>query len=228
MTVAAPDPAAPSSAATAVPAGSADSAAAARRRSGETKRRRSRNLILDAAEQAFRTGDFRTTTVEDVAARAGVSPATVYNNFASKAAMIASLFRERGGHLLSGPAADLRAGLSVAEAIERHLLRVSQFFVANRGLSVALILAVQEQSILGTPPDAPNDPRSILPLPEPLIELIRVGQRRGELSVEPSAADAGAFITNAHLVRLLSRPQEGAAATAKLTAAFLLGAMRRR
>jgi AcrR family transcriptional regulator len=202
-------------------------AIAARRRAGATKRRRSRALILAATEQALQDTSYGAAKVEDVATRAGVSPATVYNHFPSKAALVASLFRDRAEHLLSSATVDLQSGLSAIEAIERHLLRVSQFFAANRGIGLALILAVEEQTLLGAAPDAPSDPRSIVPLPASLIELVDAGQRRGELATDPSAVDAGTFITNALMVRLLTRPQEPAATSARLAGTFLLRAMER-
>lgn len=45
---------------------------------------RSRNLILDAADAAFRDKGFAATSVEEIATRAGLTRKTVYNLFASK------------------------------------------------------------------------------------------------------------------------------------------------
>ena len=45
---------------------------------------RSRILILDAADAAFREKGFATTSVEEIAIRAGLTRKTVYNLFASK------------------------------------------------------------------------------------------------------------------------------------------------
>jgi AcrR family transcriptional regulator len=57
--------------------------------------------ILDAATQLFNEAGFADTRVEDIAERAGVAPATVYNYYATKANIILAL-AER--HLIaSGP-----------------------------------------------------------------------------------------------------------------------------
>lgn len=45
---------------------------------------RSRNLILDAADAAFREKGFSATSVEEIATRAGLTRKTAYNLFASK------------------------------------------------------------------------------------------------------------------------------------------------
>ena len=45
---------------------------------------RSRILILDAADAAFREKGFAATSVEEIAMRAGLTRKTVYNLFASK------------------------------------------------------------------------------------------------------------------------------------------------
>ena len=49
-----------------------------------TRTERSRALILDAAEQAFRDLGFAGTTIETIATRAGLTRKTVYNLFGSK------------------------------------------------------------------------------------------------------------------------------------------------
>lgn len=52
----------------------------------ETRRR-----IRDAARQLFEESGFATTTVAEIARRAGVSPATVYANYESKAGIVGSM-----------------------------------------------------------------------------------------------------------------------------------------
>lgn len=52
-----------------------------------------RTQILDAATRVFPRGGLRGTTVEQVAAEAGVSPATIYWHFGSKEGLIAAMLR---------------------------------------------------------------------------------------------------------------------------------------
>jgi AcrR family transcriptional regulator len=50
-----------------------------------------RTRILDAAERCFARAGFHRTTMQDVAAEAGMSPGNLYRYFASKDAMVAGL-----------------------------------------------------------------------------------------------------------------------------------------
>ena len=60
---------------------------------------RSRHLILDAAETAFRQTSFTEVSVEEIAQRAGLTRQTVYNLFASKEEIVAQLiFRAEARH----------------------------------------------------------------------------------------------------------------------------------
>jgi TetR/AcrR family transcriptional regulator, repressor for uid operon len=68
-----------------------------------------RTHILDAAERSFIRGGFHRTTMQDVAAEAGMSPGNLYRYFASKDALVAGLCeRDRVG--LSQEFAELREG----------------------------------------------------------------------------------------------------------------------
>src|SRR5690349_23010234 len=56
---------------------------------GDTSDRRTR--ILDAAERCFARAGFHRTTMQDVAAEAGMSPGNLYRYFPSKDAIVAGL-----------------------------------------------------------------------------------------------------------------------------------------
>jgi TetR/AcrR family transcriptional repressor of uid operon len=57
-----------------------------------------RKLILDAAERSFSRAGFHRTTMQDVAAEAGMSPGNLYRYFPSKDALVAGLCeRDRVG-----------------------------------------------------------------------------------------------------------------------------------
>jgi TetR/AcrR family transcriptional regulator of autoinduction and epiphytic fitness len=56
-----------------------------------TRTERSRDLILDAAQAIFQDRDFASTSVEEIAQRAGLTRKTVYNLFSSKEEIVAQL-----------------------------------------------------------------------------------------------------------------------------------------
>ena len=67
-----------------------------------------RRLILDAAERSFTRAGFHRTTMQDVAAEAGMSPGNLYRYFPSKDALVAGLCeRDRAG--LASEFAEVRA-----------------------------------------------------------------------------------------------------------------------
>lgn len=59
----------------------------------EAKKRLTRGLILDAARGLFETRGYAATTVDEIAAAAGTTRATLYLHFASKADLLESLVR---------------------------------------------------------------------------------------------------------------------------------------
>jgi TetR/AcrR family transcriptional regulator len=72
------------------------------RRDGTTPppRSRSRGRILEAALRAFSEQGFHETTMDDIAARAGVARGTLYYNFPGKSEMFTALVDEGLGELL--------------------------------------------------------------------------------------------------------------------------------
>jgi AcrR family transcriptional regulator len=70
-----------------------------------------RTRILDAAEELFAAGGFAKTSVRDLAARVGITPASLYNHFRSKQLLYEAVL-ERGVR----PLLELLQGLSDGEA----------------------------------------------------------------------------------------------------------------
>src|SRR3954471_22281949 len=60
-----------------------------------------RKLILDAAERSFSRSGFHRTTMQDVAAEAGMSPGNLYRYFQSKDALVRGLCERDRAELAS-------------------------------------------------------------------------------------------------------------------------------
>lgn len=104
-----------------------------RRRLKERLREATRAAILDAAESVYAEQGFEAGRMEQVARRAGVSVGTLYNYFADRKSLVASLLDERRAELLRR----VDDALSVAPAATLERLRallVSSFehFEAHR------------------------------------------------------------------------------------------------
>ena len=88
---------------------------------------RSRNLILDAAGEAFRELGFANTSMEEIATRAGLTRKTVYNLFSSKEEIALRLLGRAIAHagdegpVELGKLEALQAALSASGPIRRTL-----------------------------------------------------------------------------------------------------------
>ncbi|MGN7099623.1 TetR/AcrR family transcriptional regulator [Brevundimonas diminuta] len=119
-----------------------------------TRTDRSRTLILDAAEAAFRELGYAGASVEEIATRAGLTRKTVYNLFSSKEEIALQLiarveardqaYRER-----------LAAGEDVLSLLETVLLDSAGWCLANPSLA-RLALAPAERPSLEPPSDRPS------------------------------------------------------------------------
>ena len=131
---------------------------------------RSRNLILAAADAAFRELGFADTSVEEIAQRAGLTRKTVYNLFSSK--------DEIALRLISRAEADdaiyrvrIAANEDVFVLLEDVLLDSARWCLTNPSLA-RLALAPAERPSLQPPPDRPSFQRLVR-------DLVVLGQRQG-------------------------------------------------
>jgi len=147
------------------------------------RRERSRDQILEAAGRLFTERGYRSATVAAVAAAAHVGPATVYNRFGTKAAIVAHLLQSAVADLREAARRDIAAPLACADTVIRHAGRLSAAIASDRPLWSALFDAMQEAR--RQPPAVPDhDPRVVAPLVQVLWEILKAGQAGGELYPE--------------------------------------------
>jgi AcrR family transcriptional regulator len=95
------------------------------RKHSETLHEDRRHQILDAAQLCFARSGFHQTTMQDVAAEAGMSPANIYRYFTSKDALIAGMTERDRARILQDFAGihDAPDMLSALEGLARkHLI----------------------------------------------------------------------------------------------------------
>ncbi|QLE71694.1 TetR/AcrR family transcriptional regulator [Streptomyces rectiverticillatus] len=112
--------------------------------SSSTRRQNTRRKLFDAAVTLIAEQGFSSTTVDEIAERAGVAKGTVYYNFASKTDLFEELLRH-GMELLTGAlraAADETAerGGGAAEALDA-MIRAGLDFVARQPSLAQLYVA---------------------------------------------------------------------------------------
>lgn len=131
---------------------------------------RSRNLILDAADKAFREMGFANTSVEEIAKRAGLTRKTVYNLFNSKEEIALRLIAraEAGDEIYR---ARMEAKEDVLVLLEKVFLDSAAWCLANPSLA-KLALAPAERPSVEPPPDRPSFQRLVR-------DIIVLGQQQG-------------------------------------------------
>lgn len=132
---------------------------------------RSRSLILDAADAAFREQGFANTSVEEIALRAGLTRKTVYNLFSSKEEIALRIIARVEAEPEPLYRARIAANEDVLGLLEKVLLDSAGWCLANPSLA-RLALAPAERPRLEPPPDRPSFQRLVR-------DILVLGQRQG-------------------------------------------------
>lgn len=131
----------------------------------ERKKKEARRRIIRSAEQRFAKLGIDGTTMEDIAAAADVSVATVYNYFGNKSALLLACVEEETSHMITLGAAVLsRPGPNPIKAVQRlmdvyaeqlcawdrRLLRevLSAAFQRSGGEDLTVELAAMDQRLI--------------------------------------------------------------------------------
>jgi AcrR family transcriptional regulator len=134
------------------------------------RRERSRKLILDAADAAFRELGFAETSIEEIAGRAGLTRKTVYNLFRSKEeialCLIALVEAQDAGYRVR-----MAANENVLSLLELVLLDSAGWCLANPSLARLALSPAVRPSL---------DPPSGRPSFQGLVrDILALGQRQG-------------------------------------------------
>lgn len=138
--------------------------------------RENRARILAAAREAFdEDGD---TSMNQIAQRAGVGPATLYRNYPSREALILDLYQDEVG-LLIGSVPDLLATLAPVEAL--------------RSWATELVDAMRKKHALGAAlsPDAHKSitEQTYGPVIAAITALLDAGKRDGSIRTDAEPGD---------------------------------------
>lgn len=188
----------------------------ARRRGAETKRQRSRAAILEAATRLFSEQGWLPTTVEAIAAEAGIGAATVYNHFANKNLIAGFVFLPVISDLLTDPRFSEDSPLPPHEALRALIQELTHLTRSHQRLTTALLEAINDSTARRGAEITPDDPRHWLPLPPVFTTVIRRGQESGDFLNYPPADIAGPFLSNMLLLRVFTRPNESVEDTTRL------------
>ena len=160
----------------------------------QIKREEQRATILDGARYLFAQKNFEDVTMEDIARRAKVARATVFNHFASKHALIDAIVSEvvaYWANVLARALADESTPTPAMLAeLFVHMSGVEQYYRFHRG--VFREMARVQTGIADAPEVARIDARARALL----AEIIERGQRRNEIRDDFSAGELASAYMN--------------------------------
>ena len=155
-------------------------------------REQRRNQVYEAAVALFIEQGFDNTTMDDIADRADVARATVFNHFARKTAILDEWSARRRHRALDAIYAEHLEDHSVAEILERYMVELAKLSTRTRAETVALMgAAIHTTNVLGNPA-----------LAHELAALLGRAQNDGELPADLDPELAGRLIATAYFATL--------------------------
>ena len=163
---------------------------------------RSRTLILDAADQAFRELGFASTSVEEIATRAGLTRKTVYNLFSSKEDIALRLIARIEAEPEPLYRARLEANEDALAVLEKVFLDSAGWCLANPSLA-RMALAPAERPLLEPPADRPSFQRLVR-------DVLSLGQRQGLIRKDEDANFMSLILLGVYAQAMLTALSGGA------------------
>ena len=169
----------------------------------ERRKQEVHERIYLAARALFEEKGFDATTVDEIAAAADVAPATFFNHFQSKQALLGTMAGVVLEHLQGLTARHLEGTASSARRLRAFVAAAADEIRASRGMARVVLL----EFIRHADPDEPHP--YLVRLHEPFIALIEEGQRQGELRRDYDSvflAQMAVGMLNSAITRWLANP----------------------
>jgi AcrR family transcriptional regulator len=157
----------------------------------ERKKQATRDRLLEVAQELFAERGYAATSIDEIAVRADVSRATVFNYFARKEAFIHAWVARRRALIARVLTDEQDGSIETTALLDRTIMAVGETLEAdpdvNRGLARAWVQA-------GGPllPGASGTA-------ELFAETISIGQSRGDIRRDIDAQHAGRVLLDAYL-----------------------------
>lgn len=139
--------------------------------------------IYDAAVDLFRSQGFERTTVNQIAEAADVVPATFFNHFASKSAVLGQMTGEVLGVLELMLRAEFEATPSTRERLTGFADHAAEQIAETRGLARDVLL-----ELVRTESGPGKQPPYVERIHGPFAAMLREGQERGDVRPDQDAA----------------------------------------
>lgn len=195
---------------------------------GRRERRKAeiRARIYSVARELFAKQGFEATTVDEIARVADVAPATFFNHFQSKQALLrlmtGEVFEEL--HTMTARYLDPAAGGSSSDKLRAFVSAASEGISASRGVSRDVLLEFIRSD------STPAGPHPYLErLVEPFVRLIEEGQHTGEMRRDEDPAflaQMAVGMMNSAITSWLANPDYPVEEGLVRAAEFALGTLR--
>jgi len=190
----------------------------------ERKKRELRSRIYQTAQQLFLSQGFEATTVEQVAAAADIAPATFFNHFQSKNALLGEMTTEVFEHLQALIEQYLLRPGSAQERIASFADRAAQDAYAARGVARDVVL-----ELMRTRARPGETPPYLARIFVPVAKTLREGQRNGEVRKDLDAGFLAEMVLgalNAPFLNWMNDPSYPLQQRLRQAAAFIGEAIR--
>jgi len=169
------------------------------------KRKRELRLrIYGVAVDLFRSQGFDRTTVSQIAEAADIVPATFFNHFQSKNALLGQMTTEVLGHLEMMLEDEFKAAESTRERLTGFVTRAADQIAESRGLARDVLL-----ELVRTESEPGQQPPYLGRIHDPFAAMLREGQARGDVRRDEDAAFLAEMlvgILNASVTNWLADP----------------------
>lgn len=142
-----------------------------------------RTRVYSVARELFAKQGFAATTVDEIARVADVAPATFFNHFHSKQALLELMTGEVFEFLHSMTSEHLEGVGTTDQKLRAFIAAATEGISAGRGIARDVLLEFMRRDAT---PDGPHP--YLERLFEPFVALIEQGQREGEIRTDYDAA----------------------------------------
>ncbi len=192
-------------------------------RLGRRKRER-RQRIYNVAVDLFRTQGFESTTVSQIAEAADIVPATFFNHFQSKNALLRQMTTEILGVIELMLEDELKASESTHERLVGFVTHAADQIAETRGLARDVLL-----ELMRAESEPGQQPPYLGRIHEPFAAMLREGQERGDVRGDQDAAFLAEMlvgILNAAITNWLANPDYPIEQRLRQAGRFAWGAIR--
>jgi AcrR family transcriptional regulator len=164
------------------------------------RKRQTRERIVEAAIECFLAKGFDATTMDEIADRADVARATVFNHFREKEQLLTAYLARRRAELVELLRREARADVDASQQLYDAFELLAEFNERNVAEARELI-----QAWWRTGGTTANEPHTGVVL----AEVVAAGQREGEFRADVDPALIGSVLLDAYaglLLRWVSTP----------------------